>query len=156
MSYKIAVIDDHVLVREGMIGVLAAQPDFEIAGTGGSANEACRIVMERKLDLIFLDVNMPGTGVAAATRIRSIAPGLPMIMFSFRQDLDIVQACLAAGAQGYVVKGVSGPELIGIARKVLAGEQHLDQRLVHALASGAPTAPPTLGELVRSQARTPE
>jgi len=148
-----AVIDDHVLLREGLVEVLAAEPDFEVVGVGGSADDACAIAQGGQLDLIFLDVNMPGTGVLAAARIRAVLPRLPMIFLSFRQDLDVVQACLAEGANGYVVKGVSGPELVGIARKVLAGERHLDPKLVHAQATGAaPSSVQTLGDLVGSEA----
>lgn len=153
MSYRMAVIDDHVLLREGLVEVLAAEPDFEVVGVGGSADDACAIAQGGQLDLIFLDVNMPGTGVLAAARIRAVLPRLPMIFLSFRQDLDVVQACLAEGANGYVVKGVSGPELVGIARKVLAGERHLDPKLVHAQATGAaPSSVQTLGDLVGSEA----
>ena len=148
-----AVIDDHVLLREGLVEVLAAEADFEVVGVGGSADDACAIAQGGQLDLIFLDMNMPGTGVLAASRIRAELPGLPMIFLSFRQDLDVVQACLAEGANGYVVKGVSGPELVGIARKVLAGERHLDPKLVHAQATGAaPSSVQTLGDLVGSEA----
>jgi len=153
VSYRMAVIDDHVLLREGLVEVLAAEPDFEVVGVGGSADDACAIAQGGQLDLIFLDVNMPGTGVLAAARIRAVLPRLPMIFLSFRQDLDVVQACLAEGANGYVVKGVSGPELVGIARKVLAGERHLDPKLVHAQATGAaPSSVQTLGDLVGSEA----
>lgn len=152
MSYRMAVVDDHVLLREGLVDVLAAEPDFEIVAVGGSADDACRIAQSGRLDLIFLDVNMPGTGVLAAARIRSVLPDLPMIFLSFRQDLDVVKCCLAEGAQGYVVKGVSGPELVGIARKVLAGERHLDPKLVHAQSAGAPASLQTLGDLVGSEA----
>jgi two-component system, NarL family, nitrate/nitrite response regulator NarL len=152
VSYRIAVIDDHVLLRDGLVDVLAAEPDFEVVGVGGSADDACAIAQGGQLDLIFLDVNMPGTGVLAASRIRAELPGLAIIFLSFRQDLEVVKACMAQGAQGYVVKGVSGPELVGIARKVLAGERHLDPKLVHAQAEGSASSLQTLGDLVGSEA----
>lgn len=152
MTFEIAVIDDHRLVREGMIEILADQPDFSIAAEGASADEAVRIAEELKPHLICLDVNMPGGGVAAAARIAATAPDVRTLMFSFRQDLDIVQACLAAGADGYVVKGVSGPELVAVVRKILAGQRHIDPKLATLLGANPVTRSLTIGELVGAEA----
>ena len=131
---RLVVVDDHALVRQGIIETLEDDPDFEVVGQGASAEDAVRVVNETKPDLIFLDVNMPGGGVAAASQIHTQNPDVLITMFSFRQDLAIVRACLAAGASGYIVKGITGCELIAVVRRLLAGEQWIEPELARRLA----------------------
>jgi DNA-binding NarL/FixJ family response regulator len=126
---RLAIIDDHALVREGMADAFAGCDDFSVVGMGGTAEDAFRIATQDKPDVIFLDVNMPGSGVTAAEHIRQHDPSILIVMFSFRQDAEIVRASLAAGATGYVVKGASGPDLVAVARTVVAGNVHIDPKL---------------------------
>jgi two-component system, NarL family, nitrate/nitrite response regulator NarL len=134
-----------------MIDILSAERDFSIVAEGASSDDAVRIALDLAPELVCLDVNMPGGGVDAATRIRAAAPDIRILMFSFRQDHDIVHACLAAGADGYVVKGVSGPELIGVVRDILCGRAHVDPKLALAPAGPGAIRPVTLGELVGAE-----
>jgi len=152
MTYRIAVVDDHMLVREGMIEILSSEPNFEVVGEGASADDAVRLALDFAPDLICLDINMPGGGVSAAIRIQASAPAVRILMFSFRQDQDIVQACLSAGADGYVVKGVSGPELIAVVRKILAGGRHIDPKLTVSATPVKPLRSLSIGELVGAEA----
>lgn len=133
-KFRLVVVDDHALVRQGIIETLEDDPDFEVVGQGASADDAVRVVNETKPDLIFLDVNMPGGGVAAASQIHAQNPDVLITMFSFRQDLAIVRACLAAGASGYIVKGITGCELNAVARRLLAGERWIEPELARRLA----------------------
>ena len=133
--YKIAVVDDHALVRRGICETLEDEPDFNVVGEGACADDGVRITRETTPDLIFLDVNMPGGGIEAAGRVRAVAPAVKIAMFSFRQDLEIVKAAMAAGATGYVVKGISGPALVAVARRMLAGELCIDPELTKRLAN---------------------
>jgi two-component system, NarL family, nitrate/nitrite response regulator NarL len=151
MIYRLAVVDDHVLVREGMIEILSCEADFLVAGEGASADDAVRIAAGLAPDLVCLDVNMPGGGVDAAARVRAVAPDVKIVMFSFRQDLDIVQSCLSAGADGYIVKGVSGPDLVSVLRKILAGHRHIDPKLAVTVASATQRRTLNLGELVGAE-----
>ena len=114
------------------VGLLFADdPDFTVVAEGGSADDAARIAKVDQPDLIFLDVNMPGGGVRAVELVRAIDTRVRIIMFSIRQDVAIVRACLEAGASGYVVKGLNGHELLEVARKVLAnGGVHIDARIL--------------------------
>ena len=152
MTYRLAIVDDHMLVREGMIDILSSQPDFEVAGEGASADDAVRLVTELRPHLVCLDVNMPGGGVEAVARVQAAAPEVRIVMFSFRQDLDIVQSCLAAGADGYIVKGVSGPELVGVVRKILGGDRHIDPKLALSFSPTLQHRTLTIGELVGAEA----
>ena len=145
MSFKIAIVDDHALVREGMAETFADLADFELVAQGESADDAIRIASEHRPHLMLIDVNMPGGGVAAVAGIARIAPGIRTVMFSFRQDVEIVRACLAAGAVGYIVKGVSGPEMVAVARMVMKGDSYIDPDLLSALALEAEAKPRDLG-----------
>lgn len=129
MSFRIAIVDDHRLVREGLVDIFADDPEFDVVGQGGSADDAVELASRKTPDVILLDVNMPGGGVDAATRIRAGTPGVRVVMFSFRQDKEIVRACFDAGALGYVVKGSTGSELVSAVRAVMDGERFLDTRL---------------------------
>ena len=133
-KYRLAVIDDHPLVRQGIAENLEDEADFAVVAQGGSADDAVRIAHDRKPHLIFLDLNMPGGGLEAATRIKAEVPGVMTVMFSFRQDLTMVRACLAAGARGYIVKGISGPDLNEVAHRLLNGETYIDPELASRLA----------------------
>ena len=134
VKFKLAVVDDHPLVRQGLVENLHDDPLFEVVGQGGTADEGVDIARNLQPDLIFLDVNMPGGGVEAAARIHAEWPRTKIAMFSFRQDLAIVRASLAAGATGYVVKGISGPALNKAAHRLLAGETVIDAEVAKRLA----------------------
>lgn len=132
--FRVVVIDDHPLVRRGIVESLSEDATFHVAGEGGDADTAVRLSLSLQPHLIFLDVNMPGGGVEAASQIHANAPRVKIAMFSFRQDLAIVRASLAAGANGYVVKGVSGCDLINIAHRILGGETVICPEIARRLA----------------------
>jgi two-component system, NarL family, nitrate/nitrite response regulator NarL len=127
--HTIAIVDDHPLVRQGIAANFEDDDSFRVVAEGANADDAIRLAHDVKPDLIFLDVNMPGGGITAATRIHAECPDVKIAMFSFRQDLAIVKAALAAGARGYIVKGISGPGLIATAHRILAGELCVDPEL---------------------------
>lgn len=134
--YQLVVVDDHPLVRRGIVESLSEDAAFHIVGEGASADDAVDLTRALRPHLIFLDVNMPGGGVAAADRIHADVPSTKIAMFSFRQDLAIVRASLNAGASGYIVKGVSGTELIAVTHKILAGDTAICPEIARRLAQG--------------------
>lgn len=119
---KLAVIDDHPMVRRGIAETFAVEPDFTVMAQGGSAEDAVRIAEEMRPDLMLLDVTMPGGGIAAAAAIRKTHPDARIAMLSIKEDLATVREALRAGARGYISKGVEGNELVDCARKIMAGE----------------------------------
>lgn len=134
VRYKLAVADDHALVRRGIIETLEEEADFVVVGEAADAAGAMGIARDLAPDLIFLDVNMPGGGIEAAIAIHAAMPAIVIAMFSFRLDLAIVKAALDAGASGYIVKGISGSELNDVARRLLAGEAYIDPEVSRRLA----------------------
>lgn len=118
-TISIAVVDDHPIFREGVIRVLNSEPGFRVVGEGETAEEAVRIAASKQPDVILLDVSMPGGGLEAARTIAATAPLTSIMMLTVVDDDGFVVAALEAGAKGYVLKGVSGPDLVQMILKVL-------------------------------------
>lgn len=126
---KVAVIDDHAVVRRGVSETFAEQADFEVVAEGASAQDAVRIAREKAPGLFVLDVTMPGGGVEAVAQIMKVCPKSAILMLSIREDLATIRAALQAGAGGYISKGVDSDDLVAAARKVVAGERYVSADL---------------------------
>jgi DNA-binding NarL/FixJ family response regulator len=126
---RVAIVDDHPVVRRGVSETFAESKDFEVVGEGASAEDAISLARDRKPDLVVLDVTLPGGGVEAAAQIQQLFPKTAIMMLSIREDLASVRAALKAGARGYVSKGVDGDELVATARKILAGQYYVSPEL---------------------------
>lgn len=122
---RIAVVDDHPLMREGISAVLSSEADFEIAGTGENASDAIRISSESCPDLMLLDVSMPGCGLSAAREIKAAQPTVRILFLTVSEEHSHVTAALQAGACGYLLKGIGGAELINTIRCVSAGDAYI-------------------------------
>ncbi|MBI1383840.1 MAG: response regulator [Rhizobiales bacterium] len=150
---RVAVVDDHPLMREGIIHILKADAAFDVVGEGANAQEALRIAQEQLPDIMLIDVSMPGGGIRAAEAIAETCPIVKVVMLTVSEDERDVSASLKAGARGYILKGVSGPEFQRSVRAIHNGENYvspdLAARLLTALkaqpeASREPTTPPLL------------
>jgi len=122
---RIAVVDDHPLMRAGVEHTLAQEQDFEVVGRGGSAQEAIEIAKVQSPDLMLLDVNMPGGGINAAKEIGTTQPTVRLLFLTVSERMEDVTAALEAGVRGYVLKGIGGPDLVRTVRSVAAGETYI-------------------------------
>src|SRR5512136_353509 len=137
MSDKIqlVIVDDHPLFREGLIQTLRAEPDIEIVGQAGTAAEAVGLAGELLPDVVLLDITIPGGGLNAARTITATSPFIKIIMLTASEAEEDVLAALKSGARGYILKGVSGRELVKIVRDVYAGEAYVTPALAASLLS---------------------
>jgi two-component system nitrate/nitrite response regulator NarL len=126
---RIAVVDDHPLFRQGVSFTLRSAPDLEVVAEGASGPDAIRTVAEHAPDIILLDVSMPGGGIEAAREIRRISPDTKIIMLTVSESENDVTAAMQAGANGYILKGSSGPDLLQIVRSVQNGEMYVTPTL---------------------------
>ena len=126
---RLVLVDDHPLFREGVAGVLQAEPDFEVVGEGASAADAMQLAVDLLPDVILLDITMPGGGVNAARQIATACPFVKIVMLTASEEEDDVTAALKAGARAYVVKGVAARELVRIMRLVIDGEAYVTPAL---------------------------
>lgn len=132
-AIRIVIVDDHPLFREGVATTLASYPDIEVVGEGCSADEALRLARDLLPDVLLLDVSMPGGGVNAARDIAAAYPVIRIIMLTVSEHEEDVLKSLKAGARGYILKGVTARELVGIVRAVHSGESYVTPALAASL-----------------------
>jgi two-component system, NarL family, nitrate/nitrite response regulator NarL len=146
-TIRVAIVDDHPLFREGVVHTVAAQEDMAIIGQGATADDAVRIAREMQPDVIVLDLNLPGDGIAAIDKMAASSPEVNVLMLTVVADEDRVSAAMRHGARGYLLKGVSGPELIATVRAVSQGELYISPQLAARLLSRAAAEPNPFDEL---------
>lgn len=140
---RIMIVDDHAVVRSGLSAFLTVFDDLELAAEAGSGEEAVRLCQQQELDVILMDLVMPGMDGAATTRaIRAACPQTQIIaLTSFREE-ELVQGALQAGAISYLLKNVSADELADAIRGAHAGRATLAPEATEALIHAA-TQPKT-------------
>ncbi|HEX7321817.1 MAG TPA: response regulator transcription factor [Mycobacterium sp.] len=131
---KVFLVDDHEVVRRGLIDLLGADPDLDVVGEAGSVAEAMARIPALKPDVAVLDVRLPdGNGIELCRELLSRMPELRcLILTSFTSDEAMLDAVLA-GASGFVVKDIKGMELARAVKDVGAGRSLLDNRAAAAL-----------------------
>jgi two-component system, NarL family, nitrate/nitrite response regulator NarL len=118
---RVAVVDDHAMFRAGVIQSLGFDGGIEVVGEGASAAEAVQLARELSLDLILLDVSMPGNGIEAAREILRMPVPPKVAMLTVSEDDNDVTGALEAGAVGYLPKGIRAPDLIAAVRSLRDG-----------------------------------
>jgi two-component system, NarL family, nitrate/nitrite response regulator NarL len=126
---RVAVVDDHPIMRDGLVHILNSEDGFEVVAQGASAEEAIQIAQVLLPDLILLDISMPGDGMVAARAISHACPAVRIIVLTAHDSEHHVLEALHGGASGYLVKGVSSEELIKTARAVHGGEAYVSPAL---------------------------
>jgi len=127
---RVLLADDHARTRATVRGALERDGTFEVCGEARDAVGAVDAAELCRPDVCVLDINMPGSGIAAAARIREIRPDSAVVMLTVsRQDDDLFDA-LRAGASGYLLKGLSEDEMCEALHRVLDGEATLPGSLV--------------------------
>jgi two-component system, NarL family, nitrate/nitrite response regulator NarL len=129
----VVIVDDHPLFRQGVAQTLRGAPEIEIVGEGGSADEAVRLATELLPDILLLDIDIPGSGLAAAQAVALRSPVTKIVMLTVSENEENLLAALRAGVRAYVLKGVSGRELTNILRGVWAGEVYITPALAASL-----------------------
>jgi DNA-binding NarL/FixJ family response regulator len=119
----VLLADDHLVVREGLRGMLAAEPDLRVVGEAGTGREAVALVGLRQPAVVLMDLRMPGgDGVAATAAITAQHPGTRVVVLTtYDTDADILRA-VEAGAAGYLLKDCSRAELTSAVRAAARGE----------------------------------
>jgi DNA-binding NarL/FixJ family response regulator len=120
---RVLLVDDHPVVRAGLRGMLAVEPDIEVAGEAGSGPEAVAAVQAGQYQVVLMDLRMPGgDGVAATQQIVTTSAGpRVLVLTTYESDADILRA-VEAGATGYLLKDASPAELASAIRAAARGE----------------------------------
>jgi DNA-binding NarL/FixJ family response regulator len=145
VTLRLLVVDDHPVVRHGLVAMLSEQEDLEVVAEAADGAQAVVLAGEHRPDVVLMDLRMPGMdGAEATARLRS-RPDAPavLVLTTYDTDADIVRA-VEAGATGYLLKDAPVPTLVDAIRRAAAGETVLAPPVVARLASrlrAAPTQP---------------
>ncbi len=143
---RIALIDDHAMVRAGLRQFFADQADFSVVAEGASGRDALDIVRRGEVDVVVLDISMPDqSGVDALAAIRARAPDLPVLILSGFAEAHYATAMLRQGASGFLNKDCDPDDIIKAIRTVARGRKYITagvaERLADGLAGGLDTPP---------------
>jgi NarL family two-component system response regulator LiaR len=147
----LAVVDDHAIVREGIVSFLQTQPDITIVGEASSGKEAIRLVQDTIPDVVLMDLVMPEMdGVEATARVREASPRTQVVVLTSHHGDEFIFPAIRAGALSYVLKDIKPAHLLNVVRAAARGEAILHPsvatRLVQAM-RGGPQGPNPFLEL---------
>jgi len=124
--FRVLVVDDHILFREGIAGIIDAQPDMQIIGEANDGLEAIVKAGQLKPDLILMDIQMPACdGIEATTKIKKEHTDVVIVMLTVRDDDEQLFQAIKYGAQGYLLKNIRSEEMLEMLRSALRGEAAL-------------------------------
>jgi DNA-binding NarL/FixJ family response regulator len=128
--WRLLLVDDHALFREGLAGLLAYQDDFTVVGQAEDAAGALDQARQVRPELVLMDIDLPGEdGVSATRRIKAALPETIVVMLTAYDDTERLLDALKAGAQGYLLKNIRSAELLDQLRGLAAGEAPISRRI---------------------------
>lgn len=127
LSITVFVVDDHELVRRGLIDLIDAEEDLAVVGQAGSVSAALEEIKKNLPDVAVLDVRLPdGNGIELCREIRSFYPATRVLMLTSFSDDEALLGAVMGGASGYVIKDIKSLDLLDAIRRVAGGELLLD------------------------------
>jgi two-component system response regulator DevR len=131
MKTRVFVVDDHELVRRGLIELIDSEDDLTVVGQAGDVQEALTTLGTLTTDVAVLDVRLPdGSGIELCREIRSLYPDIKVLVLTSFLDDEAVLGAVLGGASGYVIKDIKNLDLLEAIRKVAVGEILLDIALI--------------------------
>ncbi|MBN9204840.1 response regulator transcription factor [Methylibium petroleiphilum] len=135
MSIKVAIVDDHAIVRAGLRQYLAEQMDLQVVAEASNGREAMDLVRAGGIDVLILDVSMPDqNGVDVLSGIRARAPELPVLILSSYPETHYATALLKQGASGYLNKECDPQEILTAVRTLSRGRRYITPAVAELLA----------------------
>ena len=124
---RIVVVDDHEIVRQGLVALLARREAFQVVGEAGTVEEALAVVRRLQPDVVVMDVRLPdGSGIEACRELRAELPATRVVILTSYPDEEAVLSAIIAGASGYLLKQIRGRDLVAALETVGRGESLLD------------------------------
>ena len=126
-QHRLLVVDDHEVVRQGLVAMLERRPGFQVVAEAGTVADAIEMARKHQPDLVVMDVRLPdGSGIEACREIRAELPGTRVVILTSYPDEEAVFSAIVAGASGYLLKQVRGRDLVAALEAVGRGESLLD------------------------------
>ncbi len=136
MGATVLLVDDHLIVREGIRALLAARTDLEVVGQAGDGHEALRLCRQLRPELVIMDVSLPSmNGVDATEAILGELPQTRILALSMHSNAEFVRGILRAGAAGYLLKTCVAEEIVTAVRTVLQGGFYVCRQLTDTVLS---------------------
>jgi two-component system, NarL family, response regulator NreC len=127
---RVALCDDHVMVRSGLHRILAEEPGIEVIGEAGTAGEAVELARRARPCVLLMDLGLPGaSGLAATSQVRQASPGTFVLVLTAYNDVVYLRRAFAAGASGYLLKEAADIDLVQAVRTVASGRQYVHPTL---------------------------
>jgi DNA-binding NarL/FixJ family response regulator len=132
---RVLVADDHTLVRESLVGVLAAQPDVQVVAQAADGVETLERALATRPDIAVVDLSMPRlNGLEVVRRLREALPDTHVLVLTMHKEEEYVLHAVRAGASGYLVKDSATAELLAAVRSLHAGRGHFGPQAARTLA----------------------
>jgi DNA-binding NarL/FixJ family response regulator len=151
MSIRILIADDHAVVRAGLRALLAAEPEFVVAGEAENGQTALQLAEQLQPDVTILDISMPlMNGIEVTKAIKAKLSQTRVLILTFHEDESLLRQAIQCGASGYIVKRAVESELVSAIRAVMADHFYVHPAMTRALLGDAPAA----GKPEQKQAET--
>lgn len=144
LAVRILLVDDHTIVRQGLLALLGTEQDLQVVAEAGTAAEAVALAGELTPDVVVLDLSLPDRpGPETIGAVRHAAPGSAILVLSMHDGEDYVRPALRAGARGYLVKGSGLADVVAAIRAVAAGHAFFSPSVAALLVDAPGTLPPS-------------
>lgn len=142
---RVALCDDHAVVRSGLRRILSDEADIDVVGEAGNAADAVTVAVAEQPDVFVMDLGLPGTnGIEATRQVLAASPTTAVLVLTVHDDVAYLRRAFDAGARGYLVKDAADVELVLAVRCIASGDEYVHPRLGAALlAPEAATARPS-------------
>jgi DNA-binding NarL/FixJ family response regulator len=127
---RILIVDDHPMMREGLAGLLGAQPDIEVCGEAATAAQALEMIPSARPAIVIADITLPGkSGIELVKDIAAMYPEVATLVVSMHDESVYAERVLRAGARGYIMKKEGGKRILEAIRKIRTGEVAVSEKM---------------------------
>ena len=153
---RVLLVDDQTLVRQGIRSLLELTQEVEVAAEGADGDEALRLLDEHEVDVLLLDLRMPGRdGIATLEAMRERGIRVPVLVLTTFDDEELVLRAMLGGARGYLLKDVTLEQLVGGVRSIASGGTLLQPALTERLLRAMVERPESIAGIERPEPLTP-
>jgi DNA-binding NarL/FixJ family response regulator len=127
---KILIVDDHPMMRQGLVQLIENEPDLAVSGEAETAEQGLSLIGQSTPDLVLADISLTGkNGLELIKDIQALNPGLPVLVISMHDESIYAERVLRAGGRGYIMKQEGGKQMMQAIRHVLSGQVYVSPKM---------------------------